>query len=111
MFFGRSQDIANVFKRANLTVTRLRSLFFFVKNARQRLRDDVNYAFAHAREDLGRFCRAVENGRKRRVICHEFADWVSAHRELAMSSEKEFIGFVEFMESLVAYLPDKEPRR
>ena len=94
--------------REGLTASQLRQLFHMLKSVEQRLKSEPDLDFGIVREAVWKFARHVTYQVKRGALeSPTFSALVEKHIDLACKDAKEFVGFVEYLTSIVAYLKEK----
>jgi len=106
IFIQSAEKAAKVFEEDGMTQTSFRSFFNMLKSMEQRLRAGT-VPQGEVNENFLRFVRQVEYQVKRNVIKDTFKQFVDAHRDVVLSSVKEFKGFVEYLSSILARLRTK----
>jgi hypothetical protein len=107
IFIEAAKEASEVFMRANISQTSIRNLFNLLKDMSNRLQADRNLDFGTARETFYKFVRQVEYNVKRQVLHPVFQVFAERHLEVSTTSKKEFLGFVEYLTSIVARLKSK----
>ncbi|MCR4318153.1 MAG: type III-A CRISPR-associated protein Csm2 [Planctomycetes bacterium] len=108
IFIEKAEKAAIHFENNNLTSNSLRTLFYMLKSADNKLKQP-GACFGEARETLYKFMRQVDYNVNRDVIKLNtgFRDFARAHVSIAEKNKEEFHGFVEFITSIVARLKTK----
>jgi len=107
IFIEAAKEASEVFMRANISQTSIRNLFNLLKDMANRLQADRNLDFGIARETFYKFVRQVEYNVKRQVLHSVFQEIAERHLEVSTKSKKEYLGFVEYLTSIVARLKSK----
>jgi hypothetical protein len=107
IFIEAARDLSELFMRANISQTSIRNLFNMLKDMANRLQADRNLDFGIAKETFYRFIRQVEYNVKRQVLNPIFQEFAERHLEVSTKDRKEFLGFVEYLTSIVARLKSK----
>ncbi len=108
IFIEAAQKIAEDLSRQNMTATSLRHLFHMLKSVAKRLEAERELDFGVARTAAFEFYRQVEYQRKRDVIKSDlFIEFVRKHLDVMTKDKKEFLGFVEYLTSVMAYMKQK----
>jgi RecJ-like exonuclease len=107
IFIEASRELSELFMRANISQTSIRNLFNMLKDMANRLQADRNLDFGIAQETLYRFIRQVEYNVKRQVLNPIFQEFAERHLAVSTKDRKEFLGFVEYLTSIVARLKSK----
>lgn len=108
IFIEAAQKIADGLSRQNMTATSLRHLFNMLKSVANRLEAERDLDFGIARTAAFEFYRQVEYQRKRDVIKSDlFIEFVRKHLDVMTKNKQEFLGFVEYLTSVMAYMKQK----
>lgn len=107
VFLGKAEEAANFFRQRGVTQTSFRNIFYMLKDAQKRLKKG-KMEFGEAKVKFYEVVRLVDYQVNREVIkTGAFADLFKKHLELATKNEREFIGFVEYLTSILARLKQK----
>jgi CspA family cold shock protein len=112
IYIESAKATATAFGSQQVTRTSIRRLFFMLKSATNQIQGDEEKDLPFVRQRLYEFHRLVVYNNKRLsgktpLLPTIVKEWVDAHLDLAESSVAEFVGFVEYLTSVVAYLRDK----
>jgi hypothetical protein len=108
IFLAAAEKAASVFENGGMSQTTIRSLFYMLKAMEQRLKVEKNIPQGEVNEVFLKFIRQVEYQTKRQVIATKsFKEWVDTHTKVVLGSAKEFMGFVEYLTSIVARIKVK----
>ena len=107
IFIEAAKEASEVFMRANISQTSIRHLFNMLKDMGNRLQADKNLDFGTARETFYKFVRQVEYNVKRQVIHPVFQELAERHLDVSTKNKNEYLGFVEYLTSIVARLKSK----
>jgi hypothetical protein len=107
IFIEAARDLSELFMRANISQTSIHNLFNLLKDMANRLQADRNLDFGTAQETFYRFVRQVEYNVKRQVLNPIFQEFAERHLDVSTRDRKEFLGFVEYLTSIVARLKSK----
>jgi translation initiation factor 2B subunit (eIF-2B alpha/beta/delta family) len=107
IFIEAARELSELFMKANISQTSIRNLFNLLKDMGNRLQADRNLDFGTAQETFYRFVRQVEYNVKRQVLNPIFQEFAERHLEIATKNRKEYLGFIEYLTSIVARLKSK----
>jgi translation initiation factor 2B subunit (eIF-2B alpha/beta/delta family) len=107
IFIEAARELSDLFMKANISQTSIRNLFNLLKDMANRLQADRNLDFGIAQETFYRFVRQVEYNVKRQVLNPIFQEFAERHLNVSTKDRKEFMGFVEYLTSIVARLKSK----
>jgi CRISPR/Cas system CSM-associated protein Csm2 small subunit len=93
--------------KAGLTQGQIRNVFHQLKNMEKRIRKEPGIHVDEVREELYRAMRNVEARLVRDTVPELFVDFLKKHLDIAASSKEEFVGFVQYLESILARLGTK----
>ena len=111
IFIEAARELSELFMRANISQNAVRNLFHLLKDMSNRLQADRNLDFGTAQETFYRFIRQVDYNVKRQVLNPIFQEFAERHLEVSIKERKEYLGFVEYLTSIVARLnPDKKKK-
>jgi len=107
IFIESAKGASEVFMQANISQTSIRNLFHLLKDMGNRLQADRNFDFGAAKETFYKFVRQVEYNVKRQVLHPVFQEFSERHLDVSTKNKKEFLGFIEYLTSIVARLKSK----
>lgn len=109
IFIEAAEEMANELTVEGMTQTQIRSMFNMLNEMAQRIKregDDLNVDVVS--QQYYEFVRQCEYQKKRGVFKGDaFLQFAKDHLDVAASSKKEFIGFVEYLKSIMARLKTK----
>ncbi len=95
------EELADSLSKTSLKMTQLRKFYNQCKAIEQKLRFSGD--FEGVKSDLYCLQRDAQYSFNRKVVPQIFLDFIERNVELATSSNKDFKGFIQHYESLVAY--------
>ena len=112
IFIESAEKASETFMAANISQTSLRNLFHLLKDMANRLQGDRKLDFGIAKETFYKFHRQVvynvnRKGDRGPLLHPVFKEFVDGHLEAATKSKEEYMGFVEYLTSIVARLKSK----
>jgi len=112
IFIGSAEKATEVFMNANISQTSLRNLFHLLKDMANRMQTDKKLDFGLAKETFYKFHRQVVHNANRKgdkgpLLHPVFKEFVENHIDVATKSKEEYVGFVEYLTSIVARLKTK----
>lgn len=115
IFVEAADQMANIFCARDTKVSRssIRRLFSILKAVEQQIGTGDPCPAAKVAEVFFKFHQLVvyNNNRKgpggRPVLPDVFKDWVQKHLQVATSNPREFVGFVEYLVSIMARLSER----
>jgi CRISPR/Cas system CSM-associated protein Csm2 small subunit len=112
IFIGSAEKASKVFMNANISQTSVRNLFHLLKDMANRMQADKKLDFELAKETFYKFHRQVVYNANRKadkgfVLDPVFKEFVESHIDVATKSKEEYVGFVEYLISIVARLKTK----
>ena len=112
IFIGAADKASGIFMNANISQTSIRNLFHLLKDTANRLQAEKNLDFGVAKETFYKFHRQVvynvnRKGDKGPLLHPVFKEFVESHLDVATKSREEYLGFVEYLTSIVARLKSK----
>jgi CRISPR/Cas system CSM-associated protein Csm2 small subunit len=107
IFIESADKASGVFMSANISQTSLRNLFHLLKDMANRLQTDKKLDFGVAMETFFKFHRQVVYNVNRNLLHPVFKEFVESHTNVATKSREEYLGFVEYLTSIVARLKSK----
>lgn len=112
IFIEAADKTSETFMNANISQTSLRNLFHLLKDMANRLQADKKLDFGVAKETFFKFHRQVvynvnRKGDKGPLLHPVFKEFVESHIDTATKSREEYLGFVEYLTSIVARLKSK----
>ena len=112
IFIGSADKASEIFMNANISQTSLRNLFHLLKDMANRLQAEKKLDFGLAKETFYKFHRQVvynvnRKGDKGPLLHPVFKEFVENHVDVATKSREEYLGFVEYLTSIVARLKSK----
>ena len=112
IFIESADKISEIFMNANISQTSLRNLFHLLKDMANRLQADKKLDIGVAGETFYKFHRQVvynvnRKGDKGPLLHPVFKEFVEGHMDVATKSREEYLGFVEYLTSIVARLKSK----
>ena len=78
-----------------------------IKSIEMGLKADKRLPLGYVRENFLKFVTHTEYQIKRGVVPGIFGRFINAHREIAIKSKEEFMGFVQYLTSIVARMKQK----
>ncbi len=112
IFIESADRASGTFMNANISQTSLRNLFHLLKDMANRLQADKKLDFGVAVETFFKFHRQVvynvnRKGDRGPLLHPVFKEFVESHTDVATKSREEYLGFVEYLTSIVARLKSK----
>lgn len=112
IFIEAAEMASKAFMNANISQTSVRNLFHLLKDMANRMRADKKLDFGKARETFYKFHRQVvynvnRKGERGPLLHPVFKEFVEKQIDTATRSREEFLGFVEYLTSIVARLKAK----
>jgi CRISPR/Cas system CSM-associated protein Csm2 small subunit len=112
IFIESADKASEIFMNANISQTSLRNLFHLLKDMANRLQADKRLDFGVAVETFFKFHRQVvynvnRKGDRGPLLHPVFKEFVESHTDVATKSREEYLGFVEYLTSIVARLKSK----
>jgi hypothetical protein len=107
IFIEAARELSELFMKANISQTSIRNLFNLLKDMANRLQADRSLDFGAAQETYYRFVRQVEYNVKRQVLNPIFQEFAAGHLDVATKDRGEFLGFFEYLTSILARLKTK----
>ena len=93
--------------RQGMSQKSIRSVFQMLKAMEIRLRTDKDIPEEEVFDVFYRMERQVAYQEKREIVPRLFLDFVDKHKDLATKSKEEFLGFVEYLTSVMARMKTK----
>ena len=97
-----AEKAAECFRTARMTQTSIRQLFNHLKGTEMQLRAKPDLPDGFVRERYDTFLTQTEYQVRRGVIPSVFAQFVRAHKDVAVQNKKEFVGFVKYLTAILA---------
>lgn len=113
IFIEAADKMANLLENTNVTRTSVRKLFNLLKATEQEITFSKEYPVQKAAERFYKFHRLVTYNNKRKISGEKpllpdiFKRWVDEHLDVATKNCKEFVGFFEYLTSIMARLKEK----
>ncbi|OGP89562.1 MAG: hypothetical protein A2157_16885 [Deltaproteobacteria bacterium RBG_16_47_11] len=112
IFIEAAEKASGIFMGANISQTSIRNLFHLLKDMANRLQADRRLDFGIARETFYKFHRQVVYNANRKgdrgpLLHPVFKEFVEKHLDTATTGREQYLGFVEYLTSIVARLKSK----
>ena len=112
IYIEGAEKASEAFTRAGITATSVRNLFYPLKEMANNMKTNKNLDFGFAKDAFLKVHRQIvynvnRKGDKGPVLHPVFKEFVDKHLDLVMSKKEEFLGFVEYLTSIVARLKSK----
>jgi len=107
IFIEAAEKASELFMNANISQTSIRNLFNLLKDMANRLKADRQFDFGIAQETFYKFHRQVVYNVKRQILNPVFKEFAEKHLDAATKTKEEYLGFVEYLTSIVARLKSK----
>ncbi len=107
IFIESAEKMTSILEDASMTMSQTRNLFHMLKSASIVLKADPKADFGATRQTFYEFVRQVDYQHKRGHIPDVFVEFVRDHVDVATKDAKEFEGFVEYLESILARFKQK----
>ena len=104
-----AENAANAFQNARPQMSQksIRSIFQMLKTMELRMRTEKDIPEEEVFDVFYKMERQVSYQEKREVVPRIFLDFVEKHKDLATKNKKEFLGFVEYLTSIMARMKTK----
>lgn len=112
IFIEAAEKASEIFMNANSSQTSVRNLFHLLKDMANRLQAEKKLDFGVAKEVFYKFHRQVvynvnRKGDRGSLLHPVFKEFVENHIDVATKSREEYLGFIEYLTSIVARLKSK----
>lgn len=107
VFLESAEKMSYILQKQRMTQASIRSLFGYINSIKTKLKADRNIPLGYIRENFLKFVTHTEYQVNRGVIPEVFKEFVDRHKDLAIKSKKEFLGFADYLTSIVARMKQK----
>lgn len=109
IYIEGAEKAAEAFTKAGITTTSIRNLFYPLKEMANNLKTNKTLEFGFAKDAFFKVHRQIvyninRKGDKGPVLHPVFKEFVDKHLEIVTNKKEEFLGFVEYLTSIVARL-------